>query len=62
MALLRFADSGIDDVQISEFKIDGSRETRQVHVNPRKQLRLIHRVLGEEIAFDFEEALVGTQM
>ncbi len=62
LALLRFADLGIDDVQISKFEMDESQETHQARVYPRKQLRLIHRVLGEELAFDFEEESAGTQM
>ena len=62
LALLRFADLGIDDVQISEFDIDESKETRRTGAYPRKQLRFIHRVLGEELAFDLEEESAGTQM
>ncbi len=62
LALLRFADLGIDDVRISEFELDESQVTRQTRVYSRKQLKLIHRVLGEELAFDLEEESAGTQM
>ncbi len=62
LALLRFADLGIDNVQISEFEIDESQETHRARVYPQKQLQLIHRVLGEELAFDLDEESAGTQM
>ncbi len=62
LALLRFADLGIDDVRISEFELDESQVTRPTRVYSRKQLKLTHRVLGEELAFDLEEESAGTQM
>lgn len=62
LALLRFADLGIDNVQVREFELDESRETRQARVYPRKQLQLIHRASGEELAFEFDEESAGTQI
>lgn len=52
LALLRFADLGIDDVQIVE-----DRDPAQ----PRRRLQLIHRVEGEEVPFDLAEESAGTQ-
>lgn len=52
LALLRFADLGIDDVQIVEEK-DPAQS--------RRRLQLIHRVGGQEVPFDFTEESAGTQ-
>jgi hypothetical protein len=52
LALLRFADLGIDDVQVIE---DSDA------LQPRKRLQLIHRVEGQEIPFDLTEESAGTQ-
>ena len=61
LALLRFADLGIDDVQIVDDDIDESHATPQARREPRRQLRLMHRVLGQELPFDLEEESAGTQ-
>ena len=61
LALLRFADLGIDDVEIVDDDIDESHATPQVRREPRRQLRFIHRVLGQELPFDLEEESAGTQ-
>jgi uncharacterized protein len=52
LALLRFADLGIDDVQIIE-----DRELAQ----PRRRLQLMHRIEGQEVPFDLAEESAGTQ-
>ena len=52
LALLRFADLGINDVQIVE-----ERELAQ----PRRRLQLIHRVEGQNVPFDLTEESAGTQ-
>ncbi len=52
LALLRFADLGIDDVQIVEEK-DPAQS--------RRRLQLIHRVGGQEVLFDLTEESAGTQ-
>jgi hypothetical protein len=52
LALLRFADLGIDDVQIAE-------ETESAQ--SRRRLQLIHRVEGQEVPFDLADESVGTQ-
>ncbi|MHB1974778.1 MAG: AAA family ATPase, partial [Acidimicrobiales bacterium] len=61
LALLRFADLGIDDVQIVDDDIDESQATPQARREPRRQLRFIHRVLGQELPFDLDEESAGTQ-
>ena len=57
LALLRFADLGIDDVQIVEEPEDEARLSAQ----PRRRLRFIHRVEGQEVPFDLAEESAGTQ-
>jgi predicted ATPase len=56
LALLRFADLGIDDVQIVEDE-DESRLAGQT----RRRLRLIHSVGGQEVPFEINEESAGTQ-
>ena len=57
LALLRFADLGIDDVQFVEDE-DESRLSGQ----PRRRLRLIHTAGGQEVPFEIAEESAGTQM
>lgn len=57
LALLRFADLGIDDVQFAEERDDESRLSGQ----PRRRLRFVHRVDGQEVPFDLAEESAGTQ-
>jgi uncharacterized protein len=57
LALLRFADLGIDDVQFTEEGDDDARLTAQ----PRRRLRLVHRINGQEVPFDLAEESAGTQ-
>lgn len=57
LALLRFADLGIDDVQVVEEAEDESRLSAQ----PRRRLRLMHRAGGQEVPFDLTEESAGTQ-
>ena len=52
LALLRFADLGINDVQIVE-----ERELAQ----SRRRLQLIHRVEGQDVPFELSEESAGTQ-
>lgn len=61
LALLRFADLGIDDVQMVEDEADEARTSTQARREPRRQLRLMHRVAGQELPFDLEEESAGTQ-
>lgn len=62
LALLRFADLGIDDVQITpgddEGDAPGSRRRQFV---TRRQLHFVHRVSGQEVLFEPEEESAGTQ-
>jgi hypothetical protein len=57
LALLRFADLGIDDVQVVEDREDEPRMSGQ----PRRRLRLMHRAGGQEVPFDITEESAGTQ-
>jgi predicted ATPase len=62
LALLRFADLGIDDVQIVEDSSAEPQASTQVQREPRRLLRLLHRVAGQELPFDLNEESAGTQM
>lgn len=53
LALLRFADLGIDDVEVIE-------EVGELGPS-RRQLRFVHSAAKENRAFDFEEESAGTQ-
>jgi predicted ATPase len=57
LALLRFADLGIDDVQLVEEGEDEARVSAQL----RRRLRFIHRAGGQEVSFDLAEESAGTQ-
>jgi predicted ATPase len=57
LALLRFADLGIDDVQLVEEREDDTSLPAQ----PRRRLRFMHRVEGQEVPFDLAEESAGTQ-
>ncbi|HEX6507157.1 MAG TPA: AAA family ATPase [Chloroflexota bacterium] len=56
LALLRFADLGIDDVQLVD---DGESDPAE---EPRRRLRLVHRVAGQEVPFELDQESAGTQM
>jgi hypothetical protein len=55
LALLRFADLGIDDVQIVE-----EDESPQMQA-PRRRVRLVHRIAGQELPFDLADESAGTR-
>ena len=60
LALLRFADLGIDDVQIVEDPDDdGVGTSSNARREPRRQLRLMHRVAEQELPFELEEESAG---
>ena len=61
LALLRFADLGIDDVQIIEDEVDGTSPAIRLSKEPRGQLRLMHRVAEQELPFDLAEESAGTR-
>jgi len=61
LALLRFADLGIDDVQIVEDESSEVRTSLQAMREPRRQLRFIHRIAEQELPFDLAEESAGTQ-
>lgn len=59
LGLLRFADLGIDEVKVVDEplnEIDDPARTRS-----RRSLRFIHRVAGEDVAFDLWDESAGTQ-
>ncbi|MDQ2815790.1 MAG: AAA family ATPase [Actinomycetota bacterium] len=58
LALLRFADLGIDDVQIVE---EEEPDLARISTQPRRQLRLIHAIEGQQLPFDLAEESAGTQ-
>ena len=60
LALLQFADLGIDDVQIDEFEADPA-EPQRTRPETRKRLRLLHRVADQHLAFDLDDESAGTQ-
>jgi hypothetical protein len=61
LTLLRFADLGIDDVQVVEDEGSDARTSRQAAREPRRLLRFIHRVAEQELPFDLAEESAGTQ-
>lgn len=62
LALLRFADLGIDDVQMVETKDAAGDVTARVRGEARRQLRFVHRAQRQELAFDPAEESAGTLM
>lgn len=61
LMLLRFADLGIDDVQIVEDESSEAHTPLRAVREPRRQLRLMHRVAEQELPFDLAEESAGTQ-
>ena len=57
LGLLRFADLGIDDIQVVEEPVSDS----DLQPSARQRLRLLHRVADQQIPFDFVEESEGTQ-
>jgi predicted ATPase len=60
LALLRFADLGIDNVRMVEDE-ESERLTFQGRREPRRQVRLLHRVAEQEIPFDLADESAGTR-
>ncbi len=61
LALLRFADLGIEGVQVVYDESDHVQASTQIRREARRQLRLMHRVAGQELPLDYDEESVGTQ-
>lgn len=61
LALLRFADLGIDDVQIVETSDSDARIASHSRRRPKRRPQLIHSVAGENLPFELTEESVGTQ-
>ena len=61
LALLRFADLGIDGVQIVETDDNDARISPQARRQPRRRPQLMHRVANQELPFELSEELTGTR-
>ncbi len=61
LALLRFADLGINDVQVTDDDAQRAQASTQVRREPGGQLRFMHRVAEKELPFDLAEESAGTQ-
>ncbi len=61
LALLRFADLGINDVQVIDDDVQRAQASTQVRREPGRQLRFMHRVAEQELPFDLAEESAGTQ-
>lgn len=61
LALLRFADLGIDDVQFLEEEADEAHTSTPARHVARRQLRLMHRVADQDVPFDLHEESAGTR-
>lgn len=59
--LLRFADLGIDDVEIVEERLSDEANSEPVSLDRRRYLRFMHRVANEQVAFDLADESAGTQ-
>jgi hypothetical protein len=58
LALLRFADLGIDDVEVVEELVEEAEATQPYR---RRRLRLIHRVKDQQLPFELGDESDGTQ-
>lgn len=61
LALLRFADLGIDSVQVVETDDNDARISPQVRRTARRRPQLIHRVANQELPFELSEESTGTR-
>ena len=58
--MLRFADLGIDDVQVVEEEVTVATSLRNSSES-RRRLQFIHRIAQQELPFDLIEESAGTQ-
>ena len=61
LAMLRFADLGIDNVRIVESEDNDARISPQVRRQPRRRAQLMHKVANQEIPFELSEESTGTR-
>lgn len=61
LALLRFADLGIDGVQIVETEENDASISSQARRQPRRRPQLMHRAADEEQPFELAEESTGTR-
>lgn len=61
LALLRFADLGIDEVRIAETDDNDASISPQIRRGTWRRAQLIHRVAGQEVPFELSEESTGTR-
>jgi uncharacterized protein len=61
LALLRFADLGIDTVRVVEADDADARLSPQARRTTRRRAQLVHRVEKQELAFELSEESTGTR-
>lgn len=61
LALLRFADLGIDDVQMVESSESDARTSAPTRRRPRRRPQFMHRAAGQKLPFELSEESAGTQ-
>jgi len=61
LALLRFADLGIDDVRMVEDSGSEARISAQARRRLRRRPQFVHRVANQEVPFELSEESAGTQ-
>ncbi len=61
MALLRFADMGIQGIRINEFPKTSESDESLVRFSKRRQLQMLHSSGKEQVPFEMTEESLGTQ-
>jgi hypothetical protein len=61
LALIRLADHSIDDVRVIEAASEEAGTSAAGQRRPRRLLRLVHRISGQELVFSPDEESAGTQ-
>ncbi|NNN21699.1 MAG: ATP-binding protein [Acidimicrobiales bacterium] len=61
LSMLRFADLGIDDVQVAEDDFHEREGSIHRQGKPSRQLSFMHRVAGQQVPLDLADESVGTQ-
>jgi uncharacterized protein len=61
LALLKFADLGIDEVHVVETDDNDARISPQVRRQSRRRAQLMHRVANQELPFELSEESTGTR-
>lgn len=61
LTLLRFADLGIDDVQVVEERTTDAADPARFIDEPRRRLRMLHRAGSQQVPFELTEESEGTR-